>query len=186
MRSMRRVALGILAIIPILAALYGRTAIAEERPMLVDIRLGPAFLTKSGSHAIGHLFKPAARLGLRVTLGERLEVGGSVGGLLSTSEHYRVLGAVAHVRYALWSRPDFSLGASAALGLGYDADILHADLHADGRISPYGFLALDGRWALGPSWLVGVEASWENVAVMHLGVLVGRRFGGPSPAGSRP
>lgn len=157
----------------LLPTLAGFVLVASAPPVVVDARVGPAFLTTSGSHAIGHMFRPTARLGARASLGERLELGGAALALLVASEHYRVLGALAHARYGLWMRPGFSVGASAALGAGYDADILHADLRADGRVAPYGFVALDARWALLGSWLMGVEAAWENRAAVSLGFLVG-------------
>jgi hypothetical protein len=147
--------------------------LTAARPFVVDARVGPAWLTTSRSHALGHMIRPTARLGARAPLGERVELGGSAMALLVGSEHYRVLGAVAHARYALWERTTFSLGAGAGLGVGYDADILHADLEAPGRVAPYGFLAADARWTLFRRWLVGVEAAWENRAALTLGLLVG-------------
>lgn len=145
---------------------------------MVDGQVGPVFLLRSRSKAVGHAWKPMARVGVRTTLRPRLEVGGTVSGLLDGSEHYRVLGLLAHGRFALLQRPGFSLGASLALGAGYDADILHADLEGD-SVVPYGFFAVDGRWELGRRWLLGVEAGWENVSILRLGLLVGIRLGDP-------
>jgi hypothetical protein len=102
-----------------------------------------------------------------------VELGGSLSGVIDTSEHYRVLGGLAHGRLALWQRPAFSLGAALALGLGYNADILHADLQAGAPLLPYGFVALDGRWLLGERYLLGVEAGWENLTIARLGLLIG-------------
>jgi len=147
--------------------------VASGPPVVVDARLGPAYLTRSHSHAVGHLLRPAARVGARALVGQRLELGGSAVGLLLASEHYRVLGALAHARYAVWTTPRFSLGTGAGLGLGYDADILHRDLHAQGGVAPYGLVAVDGRWTLTGRWLIGVEAAWENLASINLGLLVG-------------
>jgi hypothetical protein len=146
-------------------------------PLLVDGHVSPAFLTKSRSPAIGHGAKPMARLGVRGELRPRLEVGGALTGLVDASAHYRVLGALAHGRFALWQRPTFSLGGALALGAGLDADILHSDLSADATVLPYGFLALDARWSLGPVRL-GVEAGWENLSILRLGLLAAYRFGG--------
>jgi hypothetical protein len=159
-----------------------RPAAASERPLVLDANLGPAFLMKSRSKAIGHAFKPAARLGLRLPWAERFELGGAVSGVVDGSEHYRVLGALAHGRLAVWRTPAFSAGAGLAVGAGYDADILHADLNGGGAVLPYGFLALDARWSVGRRWLVGVEAAWENLSVARLGALLGLRFDGASGA----
>jgi hypothetical protein len=150
-------------------------------PIVLDSQVGPAFLLQSKSHAIGHAFKPVARLGLRCTLSPRIEVGGAVSGLLDASAHYRVAGAFAHGRLALWRSPSFSLAANLAVGAGYNADILHADLRA-GRppVVPYGFLAVDARWSIGARWLIGSEAGWDNLSILRLGVLVGFAFD-PSP-----
>lgn len=163
-------------LLPCIALLAGAPAWAVG-PLVLDGQAGPAFLMKSRSRAIGHGFKPMARLGLRVEPWPRLEVGGAVSGLVDGSEHYRVLGALAHGRFALWQRPAFSLGAGLALGAGYDADILHADLRSGGAVLPYGFLAVDARWAPGDRWLLGVEAGWENLSIVRLGLLVGVRLG---------
>lgn len=154
---------------------------AAERRYVLDVVVGPAFLTKSRSRAIGHGFKPAARIGLRVGLLPRLEVGGTVSGIVDESEHYRVVGGLAHGRFALWQRPAFSVGTSLAVGAGYDADILHSSLEARGRILPYGFAALDARWFVRPGWLVGVEAGWENLSTVRLGALLGFAWDAPIP-----
>jgi hypothetical protein len=149
---------------------------ADNSTLILDAQLGPAFLMKSRSRAIGHAFKPIGRLGLRAQLVPRLEVGGSVSGVVDASEHYRVIGGLAHARFALWQRPALSVGAAAALGLGYNADILHADLRARAPVAPYGCLALDGRWSIGERGLLGVEAGWENLSIVRLGLLVGARL----------
>lgn len=118
----------------------------------------------------------AGRLGLKAALPPRLEVGGSISGVIDGSEHYRVLGGLAQARLALWQGPAFSLGATAALGLGYNADILHAGLRASAPVVPYGFAAVDGRWSIGERGLLGVEAGWENVSIARIGLLVGVRL----------
>jgi hypothetical protein len=71
----------------------------------------------------------------------------------------------------------FSLGVSAALGAGYDADILHSSLEAGASVAPYNFVALDGRWRVGP-WLLGVEGAYENFAIVRAGLLIGVVFPG--------
>lgn len=158
---------------------------AEGR-VVVDVQAGPAFLTRSRSHAIGHAFKPMARVGVRWTLLPRLEVGGALSGLLDGSAHYRVVGALAHGRLALWQRPEFSLGAGAALGLGRDADILHADLRASSSpVVPYGFLALDARWSFAGRWVGGVEAGWENLSIVRLGLSLGLWLDRAGPSAAR-
>jgi hypothetical protein len=149
---------------------------ATDRSLVADVAVGPAMLLKTKSKAPAHLLKPALRLGVRWQLCDRLEIGGALTGLVSTSEHYRVLGVLGHARYALWQRPRFDLGVSAALGAGTDADILHKDLKASGTILPYGFVALDGRWALGQNWLLGAEVGFENLGMLRLGLLFGRRW----------
>ena len=113
---------------------------------------------KSRSHTPTHLFKPSLRLGLRGELGERLEVGGALVGVISASEHYRVLGALGQGRYAAVRTRAFSLGASAGVGLGYDADILHADLSAGAKVAPYWLVSIDGRWAIGTPLPSDVES----------------------------
>jgi hypothetical protein len=153
-----------------------RAPARADSALVLDAQLGPAFLMRSRSRAIGHAFKPMGRLGLRVQLVPRLEVGGSVSGVIDASEHYRVMGGLAQARLALWQRHAFSLGAAAALGLGYNADILHGDLRASAPVAPYGSLALDGRWSIGERGLLGVEAGWENLSIIRLGLLVGARL----------
>ncbi len=149
-------------------------------PLVLDSQIGPAFLMKSRSKSIGHGFKPMARVGLRVPVLPRMEVGAALSGLVDASEHYRVLGLMAHGRFALWQRLTFSLGAQLALGAGYNADILHTDLSARAPIVPYGFVAVDARWTLGNRWLLGVEAGSENLSIARFGLLVGYRFDGTS------
>jgi len=158
-------------------------AAAGAEPLLVvDGQLGPAFLGHSRSHAVGHALKPAARFGLRRGVGNRLEVGGSISGLVDASAHYRVVGALAHARFAVWRRPAFSLGAALALGAGCDADILHSDLRAKPYpVIPYGFVALDTRWSIANRWLIGVEAGWEELSIVRLGALFGVAFDGGEP-----
>jgi hypothetical protein len=143
--------------------------------VVTDARIGPALLFKSQSKAPVHLIKPDLRVGGRLLLRERWEMGASVNGLLVASEHYRVLGFMGHVRYAVIDTGSFSLGAAAALGGGYDADILHADLRAAGKVAPYYFVAVDGRFQL-DRFLLGAETAFENLAVLQLGVLVGYRW----------
>lgn len=171
-------------LIGLIAALAGDPAV-PGRLLVADSEVGPAFLLRSQSHAIGHAFKPVARFGLRWTLSERVEVGGAISGLLDVSEHYRVVGTFVHGRLALWKRRSFSLGGGLALGAGYNADILHADLQA-GRspVAPYGFVALDARWSIAGRWLVGTEAGWENLSILRLGLLFGFEFGAPGGARS--
>lgn len=143
-------AIAIAVAITALAALQARA----EDSLLIDGQIGPAFLMRSLSHAVGHAFKAAARLGLRRSLGGRIEVGGALSGLLDGSAHYRVVGALSHGRVALWRRPAFSLGAGLGLGVGLNADILHGDLRAGASpMMPYGFLSLDARWAIAGRWL---------------------------------
>jgi hypothetical protein len=170
---MRRATLtALLALFPVGAAA------AKPNALVSDGVVGAAYLTKARSHTISHLFKPIVRFDLRAEIVSRLEVGGGAVAILSSSEHYRVLGALGEARFALFQAPAFSLGGSAGLGLGYDADILHTDLKAGARIAPYWLVAVDGRWALGDRWLLGVEAGWQNAALLHLGAILGRRLGG--------
>jgi hypothetical protein len=160
-------------LLPVLASAAPAWA---DVPLILDAQAGPAFLMKSRSRAIGHAFKPVGRLGLRTAFAPRLELGGSVSGVIDGSEHYRVLGGLAHGRLAIWQRPAFSLGAGLALGVGYNADILHGDLQASAPLAPYGFVALDGRWSLGERYLLGAEAGWENLSIVRLGLLIGARL----------
>jgi hypothetical protein len=160
------------AVAVVVACLRPAPAAGETRYVL-DAVAGPAFLTTSRSLAIGHGFKPAARVGFRFAPRERLEVGGAISGLVDASEHYRVLGVLAHGRFGVWQRPTFSAGAALALGAGYDADILHDDLRGGGGVRPYGFVAVDGRWRVFGRGLVGVEAGLENLSIVRLGLLVG-------------
>jgi hypothetical protein len=163
----------------LLVAMAGDAGDAERR-LVADGQVGPAFLLRSQSHAVGHAFKPMARLGLRWALSPRVEVGGTISGLLDASEHYRVVGALAHGRLALWKRPTFSLGGGLALGAGYDADILHTDLRAGHPpVVPYGFVALDARWSIAGRWLLGAEAGWDNLSILRLGLLFGFELGRP-------
>ena len=138
---------------------------------VVDARIGPALLLKSQSKVPRHLIKPELRLGGRMLPVDRWELGLALEGLLDASEHYRVLGLVAHARYAALEAESFSLGVSAALGAGYDADILHSDLAADASVAPYYFLALDARWQHGP-FLIGTQGAIQNLAIVQLGLLV--------------
>lgn len=156
------------------------SAVRAEPALIIDGQVGPAFLGRSRSSAVGHAFKPAARLGVRLPLSRRVEAGAAVSGIvdLDGSDHYRVLGALGHARLAVWEGSTFSLGTAAALGVGYDADILHRDLQADAPVIPYGFLAIDGRWNVGRNLLLGTEAAWENLSIIRLGLLVGLRLGG--------
>jgi hypothetical protein len=173
----RRLPVGVSTVsIAFLVAVLGRQSARAEDALVLDGQFGPALLTKSRSRAIGHGFKPVARLGLRFPAGRQLELGGALSGVVDASEHYRVLGVVAHARLALWRRPAFSFGAGVAFGAGYNADILHAALRADAPLIPYGFLALDARWSLGERWLVGVEGGWENLSIARLGLLFGFQF----------
>jgi hypothetical protein len=151
---------------------------ADPGPLAIGGALGPAYLAKSRSNTLSHLFKPLLRLDLRAELAPRLEAGAGVVAQLASSEHYRVLGGLGLARFAVVRSARFSLGGSAGLGLGHDADILHGDLSADGRIAPYWLVGIDGRWALGERWRVGVEVGWQNAALLHLGLVVGRRLGG--------
>lgn len=146
-------------------------------PFVLDAQVGPVFLMRSRSHAVGHAFKAGARVGLRRSLGPRLELGAAVSGLLDSNSHYRVAGVLMHGRLALWRRPVFSLGAGMGLGIGTNADILHDDLRAGASpVVPYGFLALDARWVIAGQWLIGAEAGWENLSIVRLGALVGFVF----------
>ena len=154
------------------------TAWTDTSVVVVDAAVGPAYLTNSRSHTLSHLFKPVLRLGVRQELFDRAEVGGAVVGLLDTSQHYRVLGALGQARYAPLSSARFSLGAAAGLGLGVDADILNEDLAAHRNVTPYWLVGVDGRWILARRWLLGIEATWQNAAVLQVGLLAGSRFGG--------
>lgn len=148
------------------------------RPLVLDLRAGPAYLAHRGSNALPHIVKPSLRLGVRGLWGARWELGAEVSGLLSGNEHYRAWAILGRARFALCQRPAGSVGVSLALGAGYDADILHADRRAGRTLTAYGAAALDARWAVGRGWHVGIEAAWERLAIAHIGLLVGRRFGG--------
>jgi hypothetical protein len=143
--------------------------------LIVDARVGPALLLRSQSHALRHVLKPDLRLGARIGYGERWEFGAAVDALLDGSEHYRVLGLMGQARFAVVRATAFSLGASAALGAGYDADILHSSLQAEGRVAPYYVAALDARWRVG-RWLLGGEAGYQNAAIIEGGLLLGYAF----------
>ena len=106
---------------------------------------------------------------------ERWEFGAAVDALLDGSEHYRVLGLMGQARFAAIRLGTFSLGLSGAFGAGYDADILHSSLQADGRVAPYYFVGLDGRWQVG-RFLLGLEGAYQNLALLQAGLLVGFRF----------
>jgi hypothetical protein len=75
-----------------------------ERALVIDGVLGPAYLTESRSHAVSHLFKPLLRLDLRAEVAPWLEIGGGALALLTSSEHYRVVGGVGHARLAATAR----------------------------------------------------------------------------------
>jgi hypothetical protein len=162
----------------ILAAGRETTATAEGKTVIVDGVLGPAYLSNARSHTVSHLFKPIVRLDAGVGMLERLEVGGALLGVASASEHYRVLGVLGRTRYAALRRGAFTLGPSAALGAGYDADILHGDLAADAKIAPYWLLGIDARWVVSGVWLMGIDASWQNGSLLTLGLMAGCRLGG--------
>lgn len=164
------------AFLAVAVVLLAAAPARAESDVILDGQIGPAFLMKSRSSAIGHSLKPMGRVGLRVALLPRVEVGVSASGIVDSSEHYRVLGALAHGRLALVHRPAFSLGAALGLGAGYDADILHGDLTATAPVAPYGFLAIDARWTVGGRWLIGAEAGWDNLSILRLGLVVGLRF----------
>ena len=182
----RRVVLGLVVA---LASLVPRAADAGEageanapaavnssaQRFTVDARLGPALLLRSQSHAVRYLLKPDLRLGARMAWKERWEFGGAVDALLDGSEHYRVLGLMGQARFAAIQLSSFSLGLSGAFGAGYDADILHSSLQADGRVAPYYLVGLDGRWQIG-RLLLGVEGAYQNAAVIQAGLLVGLRL----------
>jgi hypothetical protein len=150
-------------------------AMSPAATFIVDARLGPALLLRSQSHAVGHLLKPDLRLGVRLAWKDRWEFGAAVDTLLDGSEHYRILGLMGHARFAAIQLGFFSLGLSGAIGAGYDADILHSSLQAGGRVAPYYFVALDGRWRVG-RFLIGAEGACQNLAVLQAGLLVGFRF----------
>lgn len=168
----------LLATVSVLVA--AAPAAADPRPVVVDARFGPALMMRSRSNALPHLLAPEARLGARIVWSPRLELGADLLAVLGRSEHYRVLGALARARGAVWWAELFSVGLAAAVGIGHDADILHDDLSGGGGARPYALVAADARWNLGERWLLGVEASWENLSVASLGLALGRRFGGAS------
>lgn len=149
---------------------------ARGEPLILDARLGPALLLHSQSKVPAHLVKPALRVGARELVTDRLELGVSIAGLISSSEHYRVLGVTAQGRGMLIGRDAFSLGVLVGLGAGYDADILHANLVAPHKIAPYYEGGLDARFRFG-STFVGVESSLENFALVHIGLLLGSEIG---------
>jgi hypothetical protein len=144
-------------------------------PLTVDARVGSALLLRSQSHALRYLLKPDLRLGARVRFERRWELGAALDALLDASEHYRVLGVMSHARFAVIDAPAFSLGLSAALGAGYDADILHSSLEASDRLAPYYFVGIDGRWRI-RRWFLGVEAAYQNAALVQGGLLLGYDF----------
>lgn len=169
------VALVVLLVLPV------PLAKADGPAWTADATLGPTLLLRSKSKAVGHLLKPHLVATVRRTVLPGLTLGGGVSAILDSSEHYRVLGALAVARYAVVDGPGFSFGPSLALGLGYDADILHDDLRASGKVAPYGFLAADARWNLGTRWQLGAELGWENLSMLRLGLLVGMRWGKELP-----
>jgi hypothetical protein len=159
-----------------LLALGAPPARAEpERALIADAVLSAAFLGESESHAIGHAFKPAARVGVRAAVGRRWELGGALSGIVDASEHYRVVGALAQGRGAIWQGEVFSFGAALALGLGRDADVLRDGLRGTDGLLAYGFAALDARWTIASRWLIGAEAAWENVSIARVGLVLGVR-----------
>jgi hypothetical protein len=165
----------------VLLLLPASLAKADEPAWVADATVGPTLLLRSKSKAVGHLFKPHLAATVRRTVLPGLSVGGGVTAILDTSKHYRVLGGLAVARYAVVNGPVFSFGPSVGLGLGYDADILHDDLSASGKVLPYGFLAADARWNLGTRWQLGTELGWENLSMLRLGLLVGMRWGKELP-----
>jgi hypothetical protein len=152
-------------------------AVAAAEPAVVaDLATGPAYVTTSRSHALEHVVRPAARLGLRVELTPAFELGVAVSGLLVADAHHRVTGTLVHARHALVRRARFSAGVALAIGLGPDADILHDDLRADAGIRPYGFLAIDARWHLGDRYRLGAEVAWEDLSLLRAGLVLGVRL----------
>ena len=163
--------------VAILLVVFLWPAVAAADPAVVaDVATGPAYLATSRSHALAHLVRPAARLGLRVELTPAFELGVAVSGLLVADEHYRVAGTLVHARHAIVRRTRFSAGAALALGIGPDADILHDDLRADAGLRPYGFLAFDARWHLGDRYRIGAELAWEDLAIFRAGLVLGVRL----------
>ncbi len=176
---MRRVRVVLLAI-SLLGA--GRPAWGQNDPRslaprwLAELQLGGAYLMHTQSKAVGHLFKPQLSLSLRHRAHQRYELGGSVLALLDKNEHYRVLGLQATARRDLWVARTFSWGVLLGLGAGYNADILHRDLNARASLAFYGSLATDVRWQLQGAWQLGARVELVNVALVNLGLTVGRRF----------
>jgi hypothetical protein len=161
---------------------WGQSASTRgQAPLVTDAVAGAAFLGHSESHAVGHAFKPSARLGLRATLAPRWELGGALSGIVDASEHYRVVGVLVQGRGAIVNGPVFSLGASLALGLGPDADVLHDGLRGTDGLRGYGFAALDARWTIASRWLLGAEAAWENLSIGRFGLVVGTLLGERQP-----
>lgn len=154
---------------------------AQEHPpdgprWLAELQLGGAHLMHTRSNAVGHLFKPQLSVSLRHQVGCRYELGGSLLALLDENEHYRVLGVQATARRDLWMGRAFSWGVLLSLGAGYNADILHRDLKAGAPLALYGSLATDVNWRLHGAWQLGARVGLLNVALINLGLTVGRRF----------
>lgn len=143
---------------------------------VVDAQVGPTFLLNSESNALPHLVKPLVALALRYTWLSSVEFGGQVLALLDADRNYRVLGALAQARYALWVRPKFSLGASLGVGPGYDANILRDGLSGGGGLTLYGRLAADARWNVARDYLLGVQVGTTKAATAELALLAGLRL----------
>lgn len=155
----------------------GRPPLADvPGTFVVDAQVGPTFLLNSESNALPHLLKPMLALALRYSWLSSVELGGQVVALLDTDRNYRVLGALAQARYALWVRPSVSLGASLGVGPGYDANILRDGLSGGGGVTLYGRLGVDARWNVAETYFLGVHLGTTNAATADLALLAGLRL----------
>jgi hypothetical protein len=105
-------------------------------------------------------------------LGESLGAGAGVSGILHDSEDYQVVGAYGLGRASLWSSGTFEWGAFLGVGVGTNAPILHSDLQADAPLLPFGTLGTEVTWRLNDRLRVGLQASDEQLSVVHVGAQV--------------
>jgi hypothetical protein len=75
-------------------------------------------------------------------------------------------------RYAVFWGQRYRLVATAGLGVGHNAEILHRDLTAGPPVIPAFFAGLENSWRIGPVEL-GVRLSWFSLSTAHLALACG-------------
>ena len=159
-----------LAILALLFSFGMSSSYANEANWSLAVKGGPAFMMKSKSKAIPHLFKPMVRAELIRSLSSKTSFGLEAAVIASSNKSYRLIKVSALFMADIYQGPLYGLWIRGGFGLGNHPPIMVEDLlPTQAPLNIHVDLGLGMDWSLPfANSSIGLEIITDSLSVLSL------------------